>query len=221
MRHQVPFIGERKLVRAHDEQARIKRINGRVIDDVVGEGVASSSWEDVVGNGWVDRSRPEHKLPASGSVARPPPPPRPKVPIRSGALASAIAKASGTAGTSLQTGTIGLPGSSSIDWILIQNGRGVRVNIHGVIDSHLRKEWARLLAGTEEMNIEEFEFNLSDSPVLSLTGLAMLLMFRDKKRSICKVFSLCNCTKEVAQLLEWTGMDRYFLIKKTQISKQS
>lgn len=224
MRRQVPFIGERKLVRADDEQARIKRINGRVIDDVVGEGVALSSWEDVVGDGWVNRPPSEPKPPTSGSVARPPTSPQFKVPIRSGTITIAVAKVpnpANGAGKALQTGVIGLPNSSLIDWMLIQNGRGARVNIHGAIDSHLRKEWARLLAGTEDMSIEEFEFNLSDSPALSLTGLAMLLLFRDKKRSVCKVFSLCNCTKEVAQLLEWTGMDRYFLIKKTQISKQS
>lgn len=222
MRPQVPFIGERKLMRANDEQARIKRMSGRVIDDVVGEGVASSSWEDVVGDGWADRSEP--KLPVPGARARVAATPGVKVPIRSGTIATSVARvsrANNGAGKSLQAGTVGLSGSSFIEWMVIHNGRGVRVNIQGVIDGHLRKEWAQLLSGTDDLHIEEFEFNLSNSPVLGLTGLAMLLMFRDKKRSVCKVISLCNCTKEVVQLLEWTGMDHYFVIKRTHISPES
>lgn len=227
MRHQVPFIGERKLVRADDEVARTKRISGRVIDDVVGDTGESSSWEDVVTDNWVDRSVPPVFKPApNASISRSPRLPRLKVPIRSGAIAPTVNKSSDPAlvvgsNTALRKGSVTLPGSSAIDWVLIRNGRGVRVNIHGAIGNHLRKEWARLLEGTEELDIEEFEFNLSDSPAVSLTGLAMLLLFKDKKRSVCKAFSLCNCTKEVTQLLEWTGMSRYFAIKTTHISEEA
>jgi anti-anti-sigma factor len=220
MRHQVPFIGERKLVRADDEQARIKRISGRVIDDVVGDGVARSSWEDVVADGWIDRSLPKtHQPAASGSVARTPAVPRPQVPIRSGSITPAATKSS-VKKTTPGAGTLTFSDSSSLDWVPIHNGRGLRVNIHGAIDNNLRKEWARLLEGIADTNIEEFEFNLSDAPALSLTGLGMLLLFKERKRSTREAISLCNCNKEVAQLLEWTGMDRYFLIKTTQISEK-
>lgn len=229
MRHQVPFVGERKVIRADDEQARSKRISGRVIDDVVGNGVAQSSWEDVVPEGWVDRSIPKsaQKTLMPGSVSRSPatPPPRPQVPIRSGNTNSATHKSTATKPLAnkptASSGAITFSDSASLDWTPINNGRGLRINIHGAIDSDLRKEWARLLEGTGDANIEAFEFNLSDAPALSLTGLGMLLLFKERKGSARESISLCNCNKEVAQLLEWTGMDRYFVIKTTPISDKS
>lgn len=274
MRHQVPFVGERKLVRANDEEARIKRISGRVIDDVVGEGVASSSWEDIVPEGWVDTSLPKSQQPAITLPAnRPVKPvtPRIKVPIRSGSISPTGANSTGaqlvtatkaapapnaylaagnSAGHSVPgysgvghsgtghsgTGHSGVgyssvsssavsaaayTGPSSLDWIYIHNGRGVRVNIHGAINHHLRKDWALLLEATADSIIEEVEFNFSDSPSLNLTGLGMLLLFKEKKRVTGEMISLCNCNKEVTQLLEWARMDRYFTIKKTHISDDS
>lgn len=227
MRHQVPFVGERKVIRADDEQARSKRISGRVIDDVVGNGVAQSSWEDVVPEGWVDRSIPKsaQKTLTPGSASRSPvTPPRPQVPIRSGNTNSAPGAAHKSVTTkplANKSTAITFSDTASLDWIPINNGRGLRINIHGAIDSNLRKEWARLLDGTGDASIEEFEFNLSDAPALSLTGLGMLLLFKERKGSARESISLCNCNKEVAQLLEWTGMDRYFVIKTTQISDKS
>lgn len=230
MRHQVPFVGERKVVRAENEQARAKRLSGKVIDDVVGDGMVPSSWEDEVPEGWVDRSLPKVVKPATASfVARGPE--GPKVPIRAGgANKSSPSKPSisppatakpATKKNSASTGAITFSDSASLDWIPINNGRGLRVNIHGCIDNELRKEWARLLEGTADSGVEEFEFNLSDTPALSLTGLGMLLLFKERKRSGREAISLCNCNKEVAQLLEWTGMDRYFVIKTTQITEPS
>lgn len=231
MRHQVPFVGERKVIRADDELARSKRISGRVIDDVVGNGVAQSSWDDVVPEGWVDRSIPKssQKTLTPGSVSRSPvTPPRPQVPIRSGNTGSASSATHKSVATkplahksTASSGAITFSDTASLDWTPINNGRGLRINIHGAIDSGLRKEWARLLDGTGDANIEEFEFNLSDAPALSLTGLGMLLLFKERKGSARESISLCNCNKEVTQLLEWTGMDRYFVIKTTQISDKS
>ncbi|UUA72586.1 STAS domain-containing protein [Cellvibrio sp. QJXJ] len=222
MRHQVPFVGERKVVRAEDEQARAKRLSGKVIDDVVGEGVAPSSWDDLVPEGWVDRSVPKVSKPAvSASVARSSA--APQTPARTGSTAKpkpATAKPA-VKKTSAGASAITFSDSASLDWIPINNGRGLRVNIHGCIDNDLRKEWARLLEGTADAGVEEFEFNLSDTPALSLTGLGMLLLFKERKRSAREAISLCNCNKDVAQLLEWTGMDRYFVIKTTQITEPS
>lgn len=229
MRHHVPFVGERKVVRADDEQARAKRLNNRVIDDVVGEGIAESSWEDVVAPGWVDPTLPKSMKPkitlppkASASVSLPSVP-LPKVPIRSGTGAKTsvaktpVAKKSSSSASS----SITFSDMAGLDWIPINNGRGLRVNVHGCIDNDLRREWTRLLEGTAESNVDEFEFNLSDTPALSLTGLGMLLLFKERKGSARDAITLCNCNKEVAQLLEWTGMDKYFLIKTTQISGAS
>ncbi|MFC3114155.1 STAS domain-containing protein [Cellvibrio fontiphilus] len=223
MRHQVPFVGERKVVRAEDEQARAKRLSGKVIDDVVGDGVAPSSWEDVVPEGWADRSIPKTLKPtASASVSLPPK--TTQVPIKSGGVSKGLTSkplAAKTPAKKPSSSAITFSDSACLDWVSINNGRGVRVNIHGAIDNDLRKEWARLLEGIADSNIEEYEFNLSDAPALSLTGLGMLLLFKERKGSSREAISLCNCNKEVAQLLEWTGMDRYFVIKKTQISEPS
>ncbi len=226
MRHQVPFVGERKVIRADDELARNKRISGRVIDDVVGNGVAQSSWEDVVPEGWTDRSIPKSAqkiLTPAISYSPAVSPPRPQVPIRSGSASPSVAhKNSASKGLvkkpATNSGAVTFSDTASLDWVPINNGRGLRVNIHGSIDSDLRKEWTRLLDGTSDTDIEEFEFNLSDAPALSLTGLGMLLLFKERKRSARDAISLCNCNKEITQLLEWTGMDRYFVIKTTQIS---
>src|SRR5690606_37880638 len=105
---------------------------GRVIDDVVGEGVASSSWEDIVPEGWVDTSLPKSQQPAITLPAnRPVKPvtPRIKVPIRSGSISPAGANSTGA---QLVTATKAAPapnaylaagnsaaaytGPSSLDW---------------------------------------------------------------------------------------------------------
>lgn len=221
MRHHVPFVGERKVVRADDEQSRAKRASGRVIDDVVGDGVGVSSWEDVVPEGWVDSSAPKPLKPQKESApARPSASvPLPKVPFRpANKLATKTTSATGSAKKPAQpSAAIMFSDTAGLDWIPINNGRGLRVNIHGAIDNDLRKEWARLLDGTAQANVEEYEFNLSETPALSLTGLGMLLLFKERKGSGREAITLCNCNKEVTELLQWTGMDKYFLIKTTQI----
>lgn len=218
MRHHVPFVGERKVVRADDEQARAKRTGGRVIDDIVGDGKVESSWDDVVPEGWLDKSNPNPAKPpvASASVAMP----RAHVPIKPGSksASSKTAKKTPSAKPSSLASAISFSDSASMDWVHINNGRGLRVSIHGNIDNDLRKEWSRLLNDTESAHIKEFEFNLSETPALSLTGLGMLLLFKERKGSKRDDIRLCNCNKEVTQLLQWTGMDKYFAIENTQIS---
>jgi anti-anti-sigma factor len=113
-----------------------------------------------------------------------------------------------------------LSDAPGLDWIPINNGRGLRVNIHGCIGHDLRKEWNQLLNHTAEANVHEFEFNLTDTPALSLTGLGMLLLFKERKGSACDNIKLCNCNKEIERLLRWTGMDKYFAIHTTHISNE-
>lgn len=105
-----------------------------------------------------------------------------------------------------------------MDWVRVNNGRALRVTIHGNIDNNLRKEWSRLLNDADSADVKEFEFNLRETPALSLTGLGMLLLFKERKGSMRDDIRLCNCNKEVVQLLHWTGMDKYFAIENTQIS---
>jgi len=218
MRHNVPFVGERKVVRADDEQARAKRTGGRVIDDIVGDGKVESSWDDVVPSGWLDKSNPKPLKPptASASVALP----RAHVPIKASPKTAATApvKKSASSKSSASSGSISFSDSASMDWVRINNNRALRVSIHGNIDNNLRKEWSRLLNDTDSADVKEFEFNLSETPALSLTGLGMLLLFKERKGSKRDDIRLCNCNKEVTQLLQWTGMDKYFAIENTQIS---
>lgn len=218
MRHNVPFVGERKVVRADDEQARAKRTGGRVIDDIVGDEKVESSWDDVVPSGWLDKSNPKPLKPptASASVALP----RAHVPIKASPKTAATApvKKSASSKSSASSGAISFSDSASMDWVRINNNRALRVSIHGNIDNNLRKEWSRLLNDTDSADVKEFEFNLSETPALSLTGLGMLLLFKERKGSKRDDIRLCNCNKEVTQLLQWTGMDKYFAIENTQIS---
>jgi len=220
MRHHVPFVGERKVVRADDEQARGKRTGGRVIDDVIGDGKVESSWDDVVPDGWIDQSKPKPIKPlapaAHASVALP----RVSVPIKSvpKAIGAVPVKKAVAAKPATPSGGITFSDSAGMDWVPINGGRGLRVSIYGNIDNDLRKEWSRLLTDTDSADIKEFEFNLSETPALSLTGLGMLLLFKERKGSKRDDIRLCNCNKEVAQLLQWTGMDKYFSIENTQIS---
>lgn len=216
MRHHVPFVGERKVVRADDEPARAKRASGKVIDDVVGEGPQESSWDDTVPGGWLDKSKPnpvkKAEPQARASVAMP----RAHVPLKAGAKnapAAAKKKESGAASSNVT-----FSDSATMDWVRINNGRALRVSIHGNIDNDLRKEWSRLLNDAESADVKEFEFNLNETPALSLTGLGMLLLFKERKGSARDAIKLCNCNKEVTQLLQWTGMDKYFAIENTQIS---
>jgi len=213
MRHHVPFVGERKVVRADDEQARSKRMSGRVIDDVVGDGKVESSWDDVVPKGWNDKSQPK---PLAAM-------PKGQVPIKAG-MNKPGSNNSGSKSISanskniqpkknVMAAAITFSDSASMDWVSINDGRGLRVSVYGNIDNDLRKEWTRLLNDPQAANIKEFEFNLNETPSLSMTGLGMLLLFKERKGSARDAIKLCNCNKEVAQLLQWTGMDKYFVIE--------
>lgn len=218
MRHHVPFVGERKIVRADDEQARLKRTSGKVIDDVVGDGKVESSWDDVVPDDWSDKSQRKTTQQSTGSASAVVP--RTHVPIKATPKTNAAtpAKKVTTPKATSASGSLTFSDSASMDWVRINNGRGLRVSIHGNIDNDLRKEWSRLLNDSASADVKEFEFNLNETPALSLTGLGMLLLFKERKGSKRDAIKLCNCNKEVAQLLQWTGMDKYFAIENTKIS---
>lgn len=212
MRHLVPFVGERKVVRADDEQARIKRTAGRVIDEIVGDGKVESSWDDVVPTSWIDKSKPKPATSVANAA------PKPQVPLKADAKYSASAKKNASVKAGAASTPVTFSDAASMDWVRINNGRGLRVSIYGNIDNHLRKEWTRLLNDTESADVKEFEFNLNETPALSLTGLGMLLLFKERKGTARDAIKLCNCNKDVMQLLLWTGMDKYFAIESTKIA---
>lgn len=218
MRRHVPFVGENQIARAEGDEEQGKRATGRVIDEVVNTSSGESSWDDLVPSVWPSPAQPEQPsasitLGGKGSDMKP-----------------SSGKGSATGGKSLQSriipprthvpvnqspsrSTTIIYDKPSLEWVLINHGRGLRINVSGSIDHNMRTEWRRLLDETESNGAGEFEFNLSHSPALSLTGLGMLLLFKERKGSMREAIKLCNCNKDVAQLLRWTGMEKYFVIE--------
>lgn len=191
MRRSVPFLGEEHITRGADDQDESKKISGQEIDDVLNTLSAASSWDDLVADtesvGTSD-SRVSTSMPRQ---------------VRHGAGHSAI-------GQSVKKPVIERP---TIDWIPINNGHGLRINITGNFDQNIRAEWRRLLEETDANGIGQFEFNMTSTNSISLTGLGMLLMFKERNRSELGDIKLSNCNADVWQILEWTGMDKYFTIQ--------
>jgi len=105
------------------------------------------------------------------------------------------------------------PQARFIDWKPINNGHCLRININGKLDFQLRKEWQRFLQETATSDVGQFEFNLRQTPELSLTGLGLLLLFKDQKQSQRQDIKLSHCNRQIHELLQWTGMDKFFLIQ--------
>lgn len=202
MRRKVPFMGEDRIVRDGDEASQAKKARAQVIDDILSTNAQPSTWDDLVASDYPDplgmtQSTPRPHLP--------PKKPRPKtVPVTPGPVSS-LKKAiiDGAFTNSLST----------IDWLPINSGHGLRINICGHLDQNLRAEWRRLLEETERTGVGQFEFNFTEAPSLSLTGLGMLLLFKEQKKSERGDIKLCHCNREVWQMLQWTGMDKYFTIQ--------
>lgn len=204
MRRKVPFMGEERIARADDEATQAKKARGHLIDDVLSTQRQPSTWDDFVTSDYPD---PSGALPPiSRPHAAPQKPPRPKaksVPVTPGpALKRSVIE-----------GTFSDHMFGSIDWLPINSGHGLRVNICGNLDQHLRNEWRRLIEESERSGIDQFEFNLTEAPTLTLTGLGMLLLFKEQKGSERGDIKLCHCNKDVWQMLQWTGMDKYFTIQ--------
>jgi anti-anti-sigma factor len=202
MRRKVPFMGEENISRANDDVAQAKKARGNVIDDLLSTQRQPSTWDDFVASDYPDPIGP---LP---TVARPhvhaPKPARSKtVPVTPGpVLKKAIIE-----------GSFSDANTATLDWLPINSGHGLRVNICGTLDQSLRNEWRRLMEESKSNGVGQFEFNLTEAPTLSLTGLGMLLLFKEQKGSERGDIKLCHCNKEVWQMLQWAGMDKYFTIQ--------
>lgn len=194
MRRKVPFVGEERIARATSDEADAKKTNGRAIDEVLSTYLGSSSWEDYVPSSEPETPKPQR---ANSSISRQ---------ARHGIMPI-------SQGATLKKAVIDSNVRARIDWIPINNGHGLRINIAGNLDQSSREEWRRLLDETANNGIDQFEFNMTQAPSLSLTGLGMLLMFKEQKGSERGDIKLCHCNKDVWQILQWTGMDKYFVIQ--------
>ncbi|MFO1389984.1 STAS domain-containing protein [Cellvibrio sp.] len=203
MRRKVPFLGEDQIVRDGDEAAQAKKARAQVIDDILSTNSQPSTWDDLVTSDYPDPLGLQPPSAARAPVI--PRKPRPKtVPVTPGpvpALKKAIIESAFSKGL------------STIDWLPINSGHGLRINICGQLDQNLRAEWRRLLEETERTGVGQFEFNFTEAPSLSLTGLGLLLLFKEQKKSERGDIKLCHCNREVWQMLQWTGMDKYFTIQ--------
>jgi anti-anti-sigma regulatory factor len=210
MRNTVPFIGEGQISREDSEQSARKRQSGKLIDEVIADASAESSWDDVVPETW-SGNRSKALRPSPGVR-------KPIVPQSLGKqLVQGANKTSAKAPIYAPDNylTSGKALDAFVDWVPINSGHGLRINVTGCIDHNLRSEWKRLLDETATSNASEFEFNLTATPILTMTGLGMLLLFKERK-SLTNIdaIKLCNCNEDVWQLLNWTGMEKFFVIKK-------
>ncbi len=206
MRRKVPFLGEENVTRANDEEAQAKRARGQVIDDVLSTHKQPSTWDDHVAESYFDPfgAPPKVARPHAYTPSPVPKPARSKlVPVTPGSVQK----------KAIIEGSYSSANMATIDWLPINSGHGLRINICGNLDQNLRTEWRRLLEETEANGIGQFEFNLTEAPNLTLTGLGMLLLFKEQKGSERGDIKLCHCNKEVWQMLQWTGMDKYFTIQ--------
>lgn len=187
MRRSVPFIGE-DFIQRDSNNADAPKQNS-IIDEVLGAETGNSSWDEVVSN-WPSRVASEAR--ASVSVSRPAAP-KSNTPMRK-VIAAGEQRA-------------------HIDWKPINNGHCLRISVNGNMDLALRNEWHRLLREVSTNGIGQFEFNLTQTPELSLTGLGMLLLFKEYKKSQRQDIKLCHCNQQIRELLQWTGMEKYFVIQ--------
>jgi anti-anti-sigma factor len=183
MRKSVPFIGEEMIVRDDAEKITSNKTN---IDDVLRNDGEASSWDDA-------------------SL------PKPQRPGRRTKAFSAVSKAN--THTSRLGGLTDTSNTNHLEWMPINNGHCLRINVNGSTDLHLFEEWKRLLRETADNSISQFEFNLAQMPELNLTGLGMLLYFKDQKRSQRQDIKLCHCNPRIRELLQSTGMEKYFVVQ--------
>ena len=204
MRRKVPFLGEEQITRADDEAAQAKKVRGHLIDDILSTANQASTWDDHVADSYTDPFGDSSIVFRAHAPAPAPKARRPKaVPVTPGPVLK----------TAFIESSYSNADTATINWLPINSGHGLRINISGNLDQNLRNEWRRLLAETEANGIGQFEFNLTDAPNLTLTGLGMLLLFKEQKGSERGDIKLCHCNKEVWQMLQRTGIDKYFTIQ--------
>jgi anti-anti-sigma factor len=189
MRKGVPFFAEEQLVRQEGTRDS-GRLPEREISEILSTQSGTSSWEDLV-EGPSRVRKPTHEM--RRLVPIKPTPGRPGLMNRlSGAMTTR---------------------STHIEWMPIRHGHCLRINVNGNMDLEMRKEWRRLMRAMTKNNVGQFEFNLIQTANISLSGLGMLLLFRELKKAQRTDIKLCHCNKQIRDMLQLTGMDKYFLIQ--------
>lgn len=206
MRNAVPFIGEEQISRADSEQSVLKRQSGKIIDEAIVCTSTESSWDDIVPDTW-SGNRSKALRPSPGIRK---PISTQQQPLVGKQLVQGAAKVPHKTDTPGKSNSL----AAFVDWVPINSGHGLRINITGNIDHNLREEWRKLLEEVHSTSADEFEFNLTSTPALSLTGLGMLLLFKERKGGHRDSIKLCNCNRDVWRLLNWTGMEKYFVVQK-------
>lgn len=184
MRKSVPFIGEELIVRVDDEKQIAS--NKAHIDDVLWDDGDPVDW-DSAPLPTAGPSAPRNKVFTAVTKARP--------------RSSRLRPASGAT-----TGRY-------LEWLPTNNGHCLRITINGTTGFTLFDEWKRLLRETAESGVSQFEFNLAQLPELNLMGLGMLLYFRDQQKSRRQDIRLSHCNTRTRQILQWTGMEKYFVVQ--------
>ncbi|MBU2887603.1 STAS domain-containing protein [Gilvimarinus agarilyticus] len=103
-----------------------------------------------------------------------------------------------------------------VDWHPINHGHGIRVSIHGDMDLKMINQWQQLLRETAGNGIHQFEIDLKNTDNMSLSGLAMLLLFKDQKKAGSGDISLNQCSRELYKRLIWSGLTEEFIIRPRQ-----
>lgn len=184
MRQSVPFIGEKQIARADDDEVQSKR-RGQIIDEILSTSSDPSSWDDVI----------------VGQPSR-----RASTPKVSPTIAKQVSHTE-------PTPPVAPDNKAHIDWVAINNDQGLHINVSGNLDKELLHDWGRLLQESRNNTISQFEIDMTKASMLGLTGMAMLLLLKDQQRSGKQDFKLRHCNQQVRKLLTWAGMEHYFEIQ--------
>ncbi len=98
-------------------------------------------------------------------------------------------------------------------WHPTHNGLCLKVNISGCPDIRTLGQWRRLLRDCRRLHTQRFEVDMQETEEVGLTALALLIMLKERQQVTPRDMILNQCTRELCQLLEWTGLADEFTIR--------
>lgn len=102
---------------------------------------------------------------------------------------------------------------SKIDWYPINNGQAIHIHVHGELDLQMLAPWRQLLRETQDNGVYQFEIDLKECKDIGLAGIAMLLLFKEKKRAGKSAIALNQCNRAIYKRLVWCGLTEDFIIR--------
>lgn len=105
------------------------------------------------------------------------------------------------------------PVEARVYWHPTHNGQCLKVNISGNPDVRTLRQWRRLLHDCRRLHTHRFEFDLQETEEMGLAALALLLLLKERQQVTPRDMVLNQCTRQVCQLLEWTGLTDEFTIR--------